>query len=338
MTATAQSIAIVGAGVVGLWQALLLARAGHRVRVIERSPEPQPFANAASRYAGAMLAPDTEAESAPTLVRELGRQSIPLWAEHVPITRAGSLVVAPPREPQELRRFARLTERHVSLDRTALATLEPELAEQFETALHYPDEAHLVPADGLAALLSAARTAGAETEFGTSAVIDDLAARFDWVIDCRGMAAAADIGGLRGVRGERLLVHARDVHFARPIRLIDPRMPVYVVPWPNQRFLIGATVIESEDDGPISVRSLVELLTGACRLHPGFAEAAVLETSAGLRPSLPDNVPRAFVDRQRRTVRVNGAYRHGFLLAPVLAVAVRDHLAGGAVTPLILPC
>ena len=49
-----RTITVVGAGIFGLWQALLLARAGHRVRLIERSTEP--FKGGASQWAGAMIA------------------------------------------------------------------------------------------------------------------------------------------------------------------------------------------------------------------------------------------------------------------------------------------
>ena len=90
-----QTIAIRGAGVVGLWQALTLARAGHEITIHERSTVP--FAEACSRYAGAMLAPRCEEESADPVVRELGLRSIALWLETYPGTVAnGSLVVAPP--------------------------------------------------------------------------------------------------------------------------------------------------------------------------------------------------------------------------------------------------
>src|SRR4051794_33665027 len=71
------SIVVAGAGIVGLWQALMLARAGHRVRLVEKSAVP--FANAASRWAGAMIAPECEAESAPSVVRDLGRRGLALW-------------------------------------------------------------------------------------------------------------------------------------------------------------------------------------------------------------------------------------------------------------------
>jgi len=68
-----RSITVVGAGITGLWQALTLARRGHRVRLIEQSAEP--FARAASRYAGAMLGPYCETEAAAPVIRDLGLKS-----------------------------------------------------------------------------------------------------------------------------------------------------------------------------------------------------------------------------------------------------------------------
>ena len=75
-------ITVVGAGITGLWQALTLARRGHRVRLLERSS--QPFAQAASSFAGAMLAPYCEAEATPPVVHELGLRSLALWRETYP--------------------------------------------------------------------------------------------------------------------------------------------------------------------------------------------------------------------------------------------------------------
>ncbi|MBX9925780.1 MAG: FAD-dependent oxidoreductase [Hyphomicrobiaceae bacterium] len=327
------TITIVGAGILGLWQALTLARAGHKVTLIERSPPTDPFAGAASRYAGAMLAPDTEAEAAPTIVRDLGRAAIDLWAAAVPITRHGSLVIAPHREPGELRRFARLTERHVLLGRNEVANLEPDIAGRFETGLFFSAEAHVSARDALSALVAAARTAGATIQY--SARQDSAATEQDWLIDCRGLAARSDIPDLRGVRGERMLLHAPEVTLSRPVRYLDPRTPLYIVPWPGHVFMAGATVIESEDNGPMSVRSATELMAAVIAVHPGFAEAAILETGAGVRPSLPDNVPRAIASPATRIIRVNGAYRHGFLLAPILAQAVEAYIANAAPHPLL---
>jgi len=329
-------VTVAGAGIVGLWQALTLARAGHRVHLVEASSEGAPFAASASRYAGAMLAPDCEAESAPLLVRDLGRQALGIWRATYPgLINKGSLVVPMPRDPRDLVRYGRLTQGHTLLDRAGLAEIEPELTERFDAALYFPDEAHMDAPHALAFLLGAVRDAGVTVTFGVDATLPDEG---DGVfIDCRGRAARDVLPGLRGVRGERIVVRARDVHLRRPVRLLHPRVPFYVVPWPGQIYLIGTTVIETDEAGPMTVRSALELLGAAYTLHPGFAEAEILELDAGVRPSLPDNVPRAIVADGGRTIRANGAYRHGFLLSPMLAVAVRDYLAGGmADSPLLV--
>jgi glycine oxidase len=155
------------------------------------------------------------------------------------------------------------------------------------------------------------------------------------IVDCRGLGARDDLPTLRGVRGERVLVRARDVTLSRPVRLLHPRHPLYVVPWADGRYLIGATMIESEDAGPVTVRSALELLGAAYALHPAFGEAEVLEMAAGVRPAFPDNVPRVIVRQEGRHLFVNGAYRHGFLLAPVLAEAVASFVSDETSHPLL---
>src|SRR5215467_486400 len=94
-------ITVVGAGITGLWQALTLARRGHRVRLVEQSR--QPFARAASAYAGAMLAPYCEAEAGEPVVRELGQRALALWRTTYPgVVTRGTLVVAGARDHAEL--------------------------------------------------------------------------------------------------------------------------------------------------------------------------------------------------------------------------------------------
>lgn len=328
MTTPLKPVTVLGAGIIGLWQALTLARSGYRVHLIEAAAADDPFANGASRYAGAMLSPDCEAEHAPLVVRDLGRAALAHWRSTYPaLANQGSLVVAPPREPRELARFASRTEQHTLLDAAGLATLEPDLATRFDAALYFADEAHMSAPAALAFLLETVNRTGIRVSFDT----DGTAANPNgFIIDCRGLAAADRLPNLRGVRGERIVVQARDIDLARPVRLLSPRVPLYIVPWPNSVFMIGATVIESDDAGPMTVRSALELLGAACLVHPGFAEAAILAFDAGVRPALPDHVPRAIVSSDGRTISVNGAYRHGFLLAPMLAVAVRDYLMGVA--------
>jgi glycine oxidase len=136
---------------------------------------------------------------------------------------------------------------------------------------------------------------------------------------------------LRAVRGERIVLKSREIKLSRPVRLLHPRFPLYVVPWGNGVYMIGATVIESEESGPISVRSALDLLSTAYALDPAFAEAEIVLQGAGTRPAFPDNRPRIMVGG--RYIYVNGLYRNGFLLAPVLAELVAEFIETGATDP-----
>lgn len=64
-------------------------------------------------------------------------------------------------------------------------------------------------------------------------------------------------------------------------------------------------------------------------------EAEIVDMGAGVRPAFPSNTPHIFAENNN-VIRVNGAYRHGFLLAPVLACMVRDYLTTGARDPRML--
>ena len=320
------NIAVIGAGVTGLWQALRLAGEGHSVRLLERSAAP--FEAAASRLAGAMLAPFCEGEGAEPWITELGQQSLPLWQEVYPETAAnGSLVVALPRDLGELWRFGRMTQGHRRIGAEEVAALEPALSGRFGQALFYPAEGHIEPTRAFGALLQGLRASGAELELGVDCDPSEIKA--DWVIDCRGMAAQRQLPALRPVRGEMLVIETNEITLDRPVRLLHPRFPIYIVPWSGGRFMIGATVIESGDPGPVTLRSALDLLGTAYALNPAFGEARLLRFAADLRPSFPDNAPRIILDGRR--IYVNGLYRHGFLLAPVLADLVARYIRDGTV-------
>src|ERR1700728_4672934 len=155
------------------------------------------------------------------------------------------------------------------------------------------------------------------------------------VIDCRGLAARKDQPELRGVKGELILIETDEVELRRPVRLIHPRFPLYAIPRGDNRFMLGATSIESESSG-VSVRSALELLGAAYAVHPAFAEARILEFGSGLRPAFPDNLPRIAVDNER--IAVNGLYRHGFLLAPALAELTLGYIERGRIDNEVMQC
>ena len=155
------------------------------------------------------------------------------------------------------------------------------------------------------------------------------------MIDCRGLAARDDQPELRGVKGELILIETDEVELARPVRLIHPRWPLYVIPREDNLFMLGATSIEAEDTG-VSVRSALELLGAAYAVHPAFAEARIVEFGSGLRPAYPDNLPRIAIDKGR--VLVNGLYRHGFLLAPALAELTLAYVERGQIDNEVMQC
>jgi glycine oxidase len=93
--------------------------------------------------------------------------------------------------------------------------------------------------------------------------------------------------------------------------------------------MIGATVIESEETGPITLRSALDLLSAAYALDPAFAEAEIVRQGASARPAFPDNRPRIIASKGY--IYVNGLYRNGFLLAPALAELVQSYIETGAI-------
>ena len=300
-----------GAGVAGLTVAFELRRHGHAVEIVDRAGS---VGTGASGLAGGMLAPFCEGESAPEAVTRLGRAAAEWWEAALPgqVNRDGTLVVAPPRDTGELTRFAARTAGHEWLDEEGIAALEPALAGRFRKALFFREEAHLDPRKALVALHAQLVKDGVHFRLGTSS-----GTGFDAMFDCTGPAAIGTVRGLRGVRGEMLYLQTSEIGLSRPVRLLHPRHPIYVVPRADHRFMVGATMIEANEGGAISARSLMELLNAAYALHPSFGEARVIETGAGVRPAFDDNLPR--VVRIGDAIHVNGFYRHGFLLAPAMA-------------------
>lgn len=291
---------VIGSGVTGLCVATLLAEQGESLEVIVSDETP------ASHWAGGMLAPFCEGESAPEQVIELGQRAAGWWAQRIEgVEQQGTLVVASPRDGAELTRFAQMTREHQWRDP---AQLEPELAGRFARGLFFPGEAHLNPRDALRQLRASLEARGVVFHAGKPS---------GTLVDCRGIHAADRQPELRAVRGEMLILHCEDLSFSRPIRLLHPRFPCYLVPRPGGRFMLGATMVESDDASPISARAMMELLSAAWTIHPALAEARIVESGTGRRPAYRHNVPE--VRYQDGVFSVNGMYRHGFLLAPALA-------------------
>ncbi len=317
-------IRILGAGVAGLAVATELVARGAEVELVD--PGGGPTEASCSWWAGGMLAPFCEYENAEETVLRLGQAAKHWWGRLTKVTEAGTLVVAHRRDLSDLRQFAHRTERFHSVDAEEIAKLEPELF-GFDHGLYFASEAHLSPRKALEDLVARLKE---QSVFVSATPTRDAP---DFTIDCRGFAARDALPDLRGVKGEMLLIRAPDVSIRRPVRLLHPRIPLYIVPRGDGVYMLGATMIESEDGGRITARSMLELLSSAYALNPAFGEAEVLEIGVDLRPAFPDNLPK--VRKIGRTIYANGLYRHGFLLAPAMAMAVAELALNDTVTELV---
>lgn len=309
-------VTVIGAGVAGLCAAYALCRAGLTPRLVDRNGGPG--THGCSWWAGGMLAPFCEGAVAEPAIENHGASAAAFWSEVTEVSHRGSLVVTLQRDRSELTRFARRTTGHTLI--SDLAALEPDLSAH-QAALLFDQESHLDPRHALADLTHALATRGVAIE-QAEVMPQEIKGP---VIDARGMAA--DLPGLRGVRGEMLILRAPDIRLSRPVRLLHPRHPLYIVPRADGVFMLGATQVESADRRGISARAVLELLSAAYALDPRFGEAELLETGADLRPAYPDNVPRVTI--KGRMLHLNGLFRHGYLMAPALATQAVNYLTNG---------
>lgn len=345
---SAEPVLVLGAGLMGRLIAVQLAQAGHPVRLVDASgPDGQ---GSAARVAAAMLAPLAESAITEPSVVAMGQYALGRWPEllatlsqPVYFQQNGTLILWHRQDAHEAQRFSALlaaTGRALpslpvpeALNTARVAELEPALAQRFHQGLYLPDEGQLDNRQLLEALTTTLASLGVNIEWH-SAWTDEQALAHQrqhggWVLDCRGLGAQPDWKALRGVRGEVARLHAPDVTLQRPTRLLHPRYPIYIAPKEDHIFVIGATEIESNDMSPASVRSVLELLSAAYAVHPGFGEARILELCTQCRPTLPDNLP-AVREVAPQVLQINGLYRHGFMISPAVADAVLEHMHQGS--------
>ncbi len=351
---SAMRIGIAGAGLLGRLMAWALARQGHHVSVFDPAPHALPAHDghgAAGFTAAGMLSPLAELDTAEPEIAHRGWQSIDHWraivtelAQHLGGTSRvphfacrGSLLVAHGSDQgaarRVLQRLDQVDAALVSAHRPQAIT--PQHLQQIEPDLHgssgplqawwLPGEAHI----DTVATLQALHDCSDGVNWRWAHTVHDVAPGqlwlgpraqhqpmcFDLVCDLRGTGARAAMP-VRGVRGEVVWLHAPGLRLHRPVRLLHPRHRVYIVPRPGDRVLVGASEIESEDRSPMSLRSAVELMAAAHSILPPLAEARIIKLDVNLRPALPDHRP--VVHQEPGLLRINGLYRHGWLLAPAL--------------------
>jgi glycine oxidase len=349
---------VVGGGALGLACAWRAARRGLRVRVLERDHP----GDGASHVAAGMLAPVGEANWGEEELMRLGLASARAWpgfaAElaadselEVGYLPCGALHVALDRdEAEELRRrFELMDSLELGVEwllSSSCRELEPGLSPTCAAGVQAPVEAAVDPRSLLLAL-----TAAVERRSGqvlVEAEVTDVLMenrRLAGVITADGrehraehvvLAAGAWSGTapwlppaarppVRPVKGQILTLRGSP---DQPVcRRIVASERVYLVPRPDGRLIVGATVEERGFDIQVTAGGVHELLREAYRALPDVAELELVETLAGLRPGTPDNAPLVGPGALEGLVLATGHYRNGILLTPTSAEAVAALLA-----------
>ena len=330
------NLAVIGAGIAGRLLSWRLSKLGYNVELFDKQKKGEQ--QACSFAAAGILSPLAELEMAELDIYTLGNRSMKLYPQWISELTApvffqqqGSLVTAHGSDKVELEHFYRVVKRKVGTKDSEQALIEKISVSEKEDDLSHLGEGLFLPTEGqvdpielMDSLLDDLNEAE-NVQIHNGENVSHVACHkvttqsgekhFDWVFDCRGLGAQADLP-LRAVRGELLWLKAPDVDIKHLTRLIHPRYKIYVVPRPNNVYLIGATEIESEDFSPVSVRSTLELLSAAYSVHRGFGEARIIKSVVNCRPAMPNNLP--FVKTQVGLTQVNGLYRHGILLGPAV--------------------
>lgn len=326
-----KKVSVVGSGVVGLTVADYLCEEGFHVTLYSASQGADE--SCCSWWAGGMLALNCELETAEPIIGVLGKESIEYWRKNAPdFVEKGSLVLATPRDRALLSDFKQNTQGWRELSAPQINALEPDVSDTFSSGLIFEDEAHISPRLALDHLTQKLSLQNVSFKYGITLSDNEVKALAGsgsdldsgFVVDCRGMGAKSAQIDLRGVKGEMLYLQSDEIELNRPVRLLHPRIPLYIVPRGNGVFMIGASMIESEAKEHASVRSVMELLSAAYAINPAFAEASIVEIGVDLRPAYPNNAPAIKIEGNY--ISVNGMYRHGYLAAPAMARRAKDYI------------
>jgi glycine oxidase len=353
----AQDVVIVGGGTIGLAIAWRARQRGLRTLVLDAG-EP-----GAWQVAAGMLAPVTEASFGEEALVRLGLEGVARFesfcAELIETSgrdpglhRSGTLVVA--RDADDADVLDRLRELQLSmglqverLRPSQARRAEPALAPTVRLALDVPGDHSVEPRALAAALGEAVERSGAalvararvrglivEADRVTGVTLPSgeevtagavVVAAGVWSPRLEGLPDAARVP-VRPVKGQ--ILRLRDPQgpglITRTVRTPD----AYLVPRPDGRYVLGATMEERGWDAAPTSGGVFELIRDLSEVVPGVLEMEIEEMGAGLRPGSPDNLPSIGPGALEGLHWATGHFRNGILLTPLTAELVVAGLAG----------
>jgi len=341
---TIDDVVVVGGGIIGCAIACEAARAGLRVRLLEKGA----FGGEASGAAAGLLCPQVEADrSDPLFLLGLASRDLyPEFARQVAeesgldpaLSPRGTLVVA--RRGAE----AEALDRRGSFQRSlglaaerlsdeALRRMEPALNPDWSEALYLPRDWTVDNEVLVRGLETSATRLGARLQGG---------ARVERLMVENGRVAGVETAG-GGLRAGAVVIAAGawSGEIAGPGIAPLPSYPVrgqivcfgpatvpvhplfthgcYLVPRRDGRVLAGSTMERSGFDKTVTGSGLSALSASALELVPALGDAPFHSAWAGLRPATPDDRPAIGRARTPGLLYACGHLRSGILLAPVTA-------------------
>ena len=366
-TSRRPTVAIIGAGVVGLGIAWRIA-ARAAVTVFDRGKT----GSGASHAAAGMLAACCEAEPGEEALIALGRESQARWpafAEEllrtsgidVELRREGILHLALTADDQaeiaQRLEFQRQLDLPLEwLSAAATRAREPHLAGKIAGALFSPEDHQVDNRKLVQALRVAAEGAGATicehrpvkeivVQGGRAKGVllqDETVAAADIVVLAAG-AWSRGIAGLppdgrppvRPLKGQVLTLR---MDAAAPLISHVVWAPgAYMVPRRDGRLIVGATVEEKGFDETMTAGGVLALLEAAWRAVPAVEELPIEEMCVGHRPGSRDDAPILGRGPLEGLFYATGHHRNGILLAPVTADAMARLILDDVVEPAIKP-
>lgn len=305
----APDVVVIGGGIIGLSSAWSMARAGHRVCVLDRGE----FGRAAS-WAGGGILSELPPGEVPAGLESLLAESLAAYPDFCAQLFSDTGI-----DPEYWRCGAQVWRGARSSWQPQIAQVRnPRLLRALIAALQGLN-ADLRPHTPVLALEQAGgRVRGVRTVQGLIACERVVLAAGAWSGDVAGAP-------LTPVKGEMLMLQAPAAALTH--LLIDEDS--YLIPRRDGQVLVGSTLVEAGFDTTPTAAARAWLQDRARRLCPSSARWPVSAHWAGLRPLQPGGLPRLAADQHCQGLFHNtGHYRLGITLAPASAQRALDWLAG----------